>query len=339
MDIKSASVRDLGLGIESSFTITVVCSVWIDENIQAASIPISYYHSENLDILCDSILWADWVMSYNPNLWVPNPPDDPRQCVRDSVRRAGYTPKVFRAGVVWFLPPGLPPSEEKRELCTAYFNGTHTQIPNWDTTKSIVLDSITALPGGQMLELVDTTGQTYQPIFSCGLIGDAVLISGTAYRTDGITPDTGISIYCRGKDVYRDTFYFPGRVLEDITDENGYFSFTVGKGGFWCVFADTTGGLADNNAYCFYTLMKDTSGIYFVEYQTAWVRAGDPNADGVINLSDVIYIALYKISGGDPPDPWESGDVNCDCVIDLSDARYLANYYLKSGPPPCCYFP
>ncbi|KPL00017.1 MAG: hypothetical protein AMJ90_08925, partial [candidate division Zixibacteria bacterium SM23_73_2] len=243
-------------------------------------------------------------------------------------------------GAIWFSHTGLPSTGTKQKFFTAYFNGDYTITPNWDTTKSIVLDSAKARPGWARLEFVDTTvSNSFVPIFHHGVIGDTVVINGTAYRSDGITPDTGISVYCRGKDVYRDTFNFPGRVFEDKTDEYGNFSFTVGKGNYWCVFMDTTGGLADDNAYCFYTLMNDTSGIYFIEYKTAWVRAGDPNADGVINLSDVIYIARYYLLGGNPPIPLESGDVNCDSVIELDDAIYLAIYLLKSGPPPCYYFP
>ncbi len=63
---------------------------------------------------------------------------------------------------------------------------------------------------------------------------------------------------------------------------------------------------------------------------------GDPNCDGIVDLGDVLYLANYKLKGGDAPDPMDSGDVNCDGAIDLSDVVYLANYKLKGGPPPYC---
>lgn len=63
--------------------------------------------------------------------------------------------------------------------------------------------------------------------------------------------------------------------------------------------------------------------------------SGDVNADGVINLLDVICLANYILKGGPAPNPMDSGDVNCDGVINLSDVVYLANYLLKGGPPPC----
>ncbi|KPL04328.1 MAG: hypothetical protein AMJ90_01095 [candidate division Zixibacteria bacterium SM23_73_2] len=62
---------------------------------------------------------------------------------------------------------------------------------------------------------------------------------------------------------------------------------------------------------------------------------GDPNADGTIDLSDVICLANFLLKSGDAPNPMESADVNCDGDINLSDVIYLANYLLKSGPPPC----
>ncbi len=62
---------------------------------------------------------------------------------------------------------------------------------------------------------------------------------------------------------------------------------------------------------------------------------GDVNDDGSIDLSDVIYLANYKLKGGDPPpDPICRANPNGDGVINLADVIYLANYLLKGGPAP-----
>jgi hypothetical protein len=63
---------------------------------------------------------------------------------------------------------------------------------------------------------------------------------------------------------------------------------------------------------------------------------GDANGDGVINVSDVVYLINYLFISGPAPVPLEAGDVNCDGMINVSDVVYLINYLFISGPPPGC---
>lgn len=35
--------------------------------------------------------------------------------------------------------------------------------------------------------------------------------------------------------------------------------------------------------------------------------------------------------------PVEVGDVNCDGVVNVSDVVYLINYLFINGPAPCCW--
>ncbi len=62
---------------------------------------------------------------------------------------------------------------------------------------------------------------------------------------------------------------------------------------------------------------------------------GDANADGVIDVADIMYLINYLFVGGSEPIPWESGDVNCDGIVDIADVIYLINYLFIDGPPPC----
>jgi hypothetical protein len=64
---------------------------------------------------------------------------------------------------------------------------------------------------------------------------------------------------------------------------------------------------------------------------------GDVNADGLIDVADVIYIINYVFKGG--PDPVCSpivicSDVNSDGEVSISDVVYLINYLYHTGPPP-----
>jgi hypothetical protein len=63
--------------------------------------------------------------------------------------------------------------------------------------------------------------------------------------------------------------------------------------------------------------------------------AGDPNHDGTVNSSDIVYLINYLFKGGPQPDPLESGDMNCDEEVNSADVVYLINYLFKNGPVPC----
>lgn len=72
---------------------------------------------------------------------------------------------------------------------------------------------------------------------------------------------------------------------------------------------------------------------------TLWVWTfGDANGDGLISISDCIYIINYIFSGGPAPVPiFITGDVDCNREITVSDAVYLLNYVFSGGPPPCLF--
>jgi len=69
-----------------------------------------------------------------------------------------------------------------------------------------------------------------------------------------------------------------------------------------------------------------------------WI-CGDVNADGIIDLADIIYLLNYLFKNGLPPVPDIcSGDVNDDEITSVGDVVYLMNYLFKGGPQPvgCC---
>jgi hypothetical protein len=61
---------------------------------------------------------------------------------------------------------------------------------------------------------------------------------------------------------------------------------------------------------------------------------GDANNDGVINVSDAIFLLNYLFRSGPEPDPYALGDANNDGQILVGDAIFLLNYLFRGGPAP-----
>ncbi len=65
------------------------------------------------------------------------------------------------------------------------------------------------------------------------------------------------------------------------------------------------------------------------------ISRGDVDANGIINVLDVILLIDYKFRQGPPPIPEESmGDVNCDGEVNTLDCIYMVDYKFKGGPAP-----
>jgi hypothetical protein len=60
-----------------------------------------------------------------------------------------------------------------------------------------------------------------------------------------------------------------------------------------------------------------------------------PGGDGVVDLSDALYLINYLFKSGPAPSPLEAADVNLDEVVEIGDGIYLLNYLYKGGSAPC----
>lgn len=66
---------------------------------------------------------------------------------------------------------------------------------------------------------------------------------------------------------------------------------------------------------------------------------GDANSDGIVDISDAVFLIQYIFAGGYAPYPLCSGDANGDGSVNISDAVYLIAYIFSGGPAPvtkCC---
>jgi hypothetical protein len=61
---------------------------------------------------------------------------------------------------------------------------------------------------------------------------------------------------------------------------------------------------------------------------------GDINHDGVIDISDLVYLVDWMFTGGPPPPCPEEADMNGDGAIDIADLVYLVDYMFNGGPAP-----
>ena len=91
-----------------------------------------------------------------------------------------------------------------------------------------------------------------------------------------------------------------------------------------------------------YAIDVDGSGSVYVtglDYATIkyiqFLR-GDADHDGIVNVSDVVYLISYLFKRGPVPIPGTIvGDANCDGKVTIADAVYLVSYLFKFGPAPC----
>ena len=62
---------------------------------------------------------------------------------------------------------------------------------------------------------------------------------------------------------------------------------------------------------------------------------GDADGNGIITISDAVFLINYIFSGGPAPSPVAAGDADCNTIVTISDAVYLINYICSGGPSPC----
>lgn len=67
---------------------------------------------------------------------------------------------------------------------------------------------------------------------------------------------------------------------------------------------------------------------------TVLVMAGDTDYNGLVTISDALFLINYMFARGCPPYDRNVSDVSGDCVVTISDIVYLVNYIFSSGQAP-----
>ena len=91
------------------------------------------------------------------------------------------------------------------------------------------------------------------------------------------------------------------------------------------------------------TFVKEEMSITFIPrhnlphcFSLSYPQLGDANADGTIDIGDVVYLINYLYRASPSPVPTPVGDTNCDGVVDIGDVVRLIGYLYRGEPPPSC---
>jgi hypothetical protein len=70
------------------------------------------------------------------------------------------------------------------------------------------------------------------------------------------------------------------------------------------------------------------------DLEIAPIAYGDCFRDGLVNVSDCIYLITFIFGGGPAPNPLALGDVDCNAIVNVSDVVYLLEFVFENGPAP-----
>jgi hypothetical protein len=107
----------------------------------------------------------------------------------------------------------------------------------------------------------------------------------------------------------------------------------------WCLVQnDSIIGTAPETAFseALVVTAQDYCNVDTLSFTVRTYLCGDANADGALDVADIMQLVNYLFIGGSAPDPFVAGDANCDEVIDIADVLYLANYLFLGGSAPGC---
>ncbi|MDO8508743.1 MAG: dockerin type I repeat-containing protein [Nanoarchaeota archaeon] len=160
-----------------------------------------------------------------------------------------------------------------------------------------------------------------------------------------------VSLASGSSEGYRRDFKIPdtigGREYNiEIVDDSVYVKTDDGKFAISLPVGEVTGEVQKGDNF----IIKENGKVYLNEYppeseggfspeddeggeNNNFIR-GDANSDGVLDISDGIFIDNYLYRGGANPSCFRAADANDDGIINTTDSVYLNNYLFSGGPAP-----
>jgi hypothetical protein len=83
----------------------------------------------------------------------------------------------------------------------------------------------------------------------------------------------------------------------------------------------------------------DTTKLVLRDGKVLVYLCGDMNEDGMVDISDPIYLLQCIFATCDWMEFYGHIDANCDSAVDISDIVYLILYIFSGGPAPCATCP
>jgi len=137
-------------------SVVVAVMGYADHALGGFVVPLIFYDPDNSDIVCDSIVFDNWVTDASPSL---------SSAIIDT------TNYKLNVGAVWFTG-GMPAGRDT--LGRVYFSTG----PSWLGNKGVVLDTTTYDPGAAELGFVDSaTSSTFYPVFKKGCLGAVIEVT------------------------------------------------------------------------------------------------------------------------------------------------------------------
>lgn len=102
-----------------------------------------------------------------------------------------------------------------------------------------------------------------------------------------------------------------------------------------CNFSDDSITELTPSGHVLTTLRTGDGPLTAAKYPSCFVKRGDADGSGAIDISDAVYMINRIFSGGAPPVVTAAGDFNCDNGFDISDAVAIISHIFSGGAGSC----